>query len=120
MPHNSLFILGLVSNQMWLHGIQADKRIDAEKCEEELAFEGVRISLTFRKIATFLAEDEQTIWGQGATGKTKEEARETINGNADETQRMINAFGTENQEDHAWDWDKTYGGGFDVLHFRKE
>jgi hypothetical protein len=31
---------------------------------------------------------------------------------------MIHAFGRENREDEAWDWEAAYGGGFDVLHFR--
>jgi alkylated DNA repair dioxygenase AlkB len=115
MPHNSLFVLGLSSNRRWLHGINADKRLPLERAADELAFGGQRISLTFRHIGTFLSGDERQIWGQGAKGRTKEEARTVVAGDAAETQRLVDAMGRENQGEE--DWSVVYGGGFDVLHF---
>lgn len=55
MPHNSLLKMGLVTNEKWLHGIKADKRPQHEKSQAELAWNGIRISLTFRYIDTFLS-----------------------------------------------------------------
>lgn len=117
MPHNSIFVLGLETNRAWLHGINADKRIASERAAEELAFDGMRISLTFRYIGTFLSEDDSLIWGQGARGKTREKAGKVIVGDVIETENMIRAFGRENHQDEGWDWQEAYGQGFDVLHF---
>lgn len=118
MPHNSCFVLGLRSNQIWLHGIQADKRPEAERTAEELAYNSMRISLTFRHIGTFLSKDESRIWGQGAKKKQKKDAADVVNGNVKETEKMIHAFGIENHESDKFNWDDVYGEGFDVLHFR--
>jgi alkylated DNA repair dioxygenase AlkB len=118
MPHNSLFVLGPETNRSWLHGIMADKRLPADRSSEELAYNGMRISLTFRDIGTFINRDETLIWGQGAKSKIQEQAGKVIVGDKDETARMIYAFGKENQEDETWDWDMNYGSGFDVLHFQ--
>ena len=116
MPHNSIFIFGLESNARWLHGINADKRRAEERSEAEKAYNGMRISLTFRHIGTFLSKDETEIWGQGARGKDKDVAGMVVSGDEKETERMIRAFGKEN---HEWevDWNELYGEGFDVLHF---
>ncbi|RYP93622.1 hypothetical protein DL770_000254 [Monosporascus sp. CRB-9-2] len=115
LPHNSLCKMGLVTNMRWLHGIRQDKRLQREKSAEELAYDGGRISLTFRRIATFLDRDSRLIWGQGAAGKTKAEAHEVINGQTPDAVRMLQAFGRENQSTD-FDWDEFYGAGFDVLH----
>lgn len=115
MPHGSVFVLGLKTNEAWLHGINADKRLAFERSEEEKAFEGQRISLTFRNIGTFLSSDEKLIWGQGACGKQKEDAQPVVNGNRESGQDMINAFGMENQFSE-FDWIRHYGSGFNVLH----
>lgn len=114
--HNSMFVLGPESNKRWLHGIRQDKRADFLKTKEEMEYGGERISLTFRHIGTFLSADQTKIYGQGSTGKTKEEARTVINGDREAAQKMIDAFGFENQQSD-FDWDATYGKGFDVLHF---
>ncbi|TID17460.1 hypothetical protein E2P81_ATG08032 [Venturia nashicola] len=118
MPHNSLFALGLVSNKIWLHGINPDKRLPAERSPEELAYNGKRISLTFRYIGTFLDREEKLIWGQGAVGRSRDEARSVVNGNEVETEKMIQAFSNENREGANFLWREAYGCGFDVLHFR--
>ncbi|KLU83719.1 isochorismatase [Magnaporthiopsis poae ATCC 64411] len=115
LPHNSLCRMGLKTNERWLHAIRQDKRMDRDKTEPELAFSGGRISLTFRKIGTFLDRDFSVIWGQGATSKTREGAKPVVNGQSDEAVRMLRAFGTENHSS-AFDWDTFYGQGFDVLH----
>jgi len=115
LPHNSMCKMGLVTNMRWLHGIRQDKRLASEKSVEELAYNGGRISLTFRLIGTFIDKDQKTIWGQGAIAKTRRDARAVINGDMVESEKMIRAFGQENHSSE-FDWKATYGEGFDVLH----
>ncbi|KAF2706123.1 hypothetical protein K504DRAFT_386081 [Pleomassaria siparia CBS 279.74] len=117
MPHNSMFVLGLKSNQRWLHGIQPDKRLQTERSEVEEAFGGARISLTFRNIGTFLDAEENKIWGQGATCKEQRDAQDVINDDESSNERVVRAFSRENHQVD-FDWDACYGAGFDVLHFR--
>ncbi|KAI0146256.1 hypothetical protein GGR57DRAFT_494308 [Xylariaceae sp. FL1272] len=115
LPHNSLCQMGLRTNMRWLHAIRQDKRLARDKSSAELAYDGARISLTFRHIGTFLDRENKHIWGQGATAKTKEDAREIINGQTPEAIEMLRAFGRENQSSD-FDWEAHYGAGFDVLH----
>lgn len=115
LPHNSMCKMGLVTNMRWLHGIRQDKRLAIEKMAEELAYQGGRISLTFRLIGTYLDKDQAKIWGQGAVAKTQDKARAVINGNTPEAEKMLKAFGKENQSTE-FDWKASYGEGFDVLH----
>jgi nicotinamidase-related amidase len=115
LPHNSLCRMSLVTNMRWLHSIRQDKRMDREKTPAELDYDGMRISLTFRLIGTFLDKDQTRIWGQGAVAKHKKHARRVVNGPTPEAQRMIEAFGTENRSSE-FDWPAVYGQGFDVLH----
>ncbi|ORY56316.1 uncharacterized protein BCR38DRAFT_117209 [Pseudomassariella vexata] len=115
LPHNSMCQMGLKTNERWLHAIRQDKRLDREKSEAELAYDGGRISLTFRQIGTFLDRDSRLIWGQGAKAKTRGEAHEVVNGQTPEAINMLQAFGRENQSAD-FDWDTFYGIGFDVLH----
>lgn len=114
------FVLGLETNRTWLHGINRDKRLESLKSEAETSAStsGERISLTFRRIGTFLSADESRIWGQGATGKTKEEAKPTTPRHPDFREDridLIKAFSKENQDSN-FDWDAIYGKGSDVLH----
>ncbi|KHN96164.1 isochorismatase [Metarhizium album ARSEF 1941] len=115
LPHNSLCRMGLKTNMKWLHSIRQDKRAARDKSPEELAFKGGRISLTFRQIGTFLDKNETIIWGQGATGKSRETAQPVINGQSPEAVEMLKAFGAENNSS-MFDWEARYGKGFDVLH----
>jgi hypothetical protein len=114
-----MFILGPETNGSWLHGIMPDKRPSAEHVPAESAFGNMRISITFRLIGTFLSADSRLIWGQGAVAKHRPDARSTVNGNPEESQRLINAFGIENQAT-APEWNTIYGTGFDVLHLKSE
>ncbi|KAL7274262.1 hypothetical protein RUND412_002841 [Rhizina undulata] len=117
LPHNSMFVLGPESNKKWLHGIRQDRRERFLKTPSELAFNGERISLTFRLIGTFLSSDEKTIHGQGAVSKSPDEPRPVINGDSAATERLLEAFGSENHRSD-FDWDVFYGTGFDVLHLK--
>lgn len=117
MPHNSMITMSLATNAEYLHGINADKRPSIELNEAEKAYDGQRISLTFRNIGTFLSKDSSRIWGQGATGKTREEANAVINADATESEKLVRAFGSENQSSKI-DWDAIYGDSFDVLHLK--
>ncbi|RYN66139.1 hypothetical protein AA0117_g11912 [Alternaria alternata] len=115
LPHNSMFVLGLASNAKWLHGIQPDKRPLNERTESETAYNGIRISLTFRHIGTFLDARETVIWGQGASAKTQRDAADIIFNDEAETVRLITAFSRENH-DPDFNWEEHYGDGSDVLH----
>lgn len=117
LPHNSLFQMGLATNMRWMHAIRQDKRPAAEKSDAERAYDGVRISLTFRRIATFLDAEETRIWGQGATAKTRAAAGAVVNGQTAQAVAMLKAFGRENQAT-AFDWEAHYSAGFDVLHIK--
>lgn len=118
LPHNSMFTLGLASNAKWLHGIQPDKRLPAERSETENAYGGIRISLTFRHIATCLDCRSTIIWGQGATSKTQRDAADIVANDEAETKRLITAFSRENHNVE-FEWEKWYGEGFDVLHLHE-
>ena len=115
LPHNSMLVMGLGTNKKWVHSIRHDNRPSQVKSPEELAFSGERISLTFRHIATFVDNERQLIWGQGARGKSKECAGRVVNG-GEEAEKLIIAFGEENHKSN-FDWEAFYGDGFDVLHF---
>lgn len=120
LPHASAFILGLKTNANWLHAIRADKRLDQEKSAAELAYNGERISLTFRHIGTFLSKDGTKIWGQGATAKIKSEAKPVLRGEEVHKagEEMIVGFGKENHStERDFNWDDVYGKGFDVVNF---
>ncbi|MCJ1311897.1 hypothetical protein MMC25_005570 [Agyrium rufum] len=114
MPHNSIFVLGPLTNRRWLHGIRADKRRPAERSDQEKAFDGERISITFRQIGTFTDTTGDKIWGQGAHSKSKADAGVISTGNSAEMDAMIVAFGKENQQID-FNWDAEYGNGFDVV-----
>lgn len=117
MPHNSMISMSLETNAEYLHGINADKRPTVELLESEKAFGGQRISLTFRHIGTFLSGDSKLIWGQGAVGKTKQEARPVVNGDFAESSKLLQAFGAENQASTI-EWKAIYGQGSDVLNLK--
>lgn len=114
MPDNSCFVLGWRTNQKWLHGVRADKRLLSEKSENERAYDGRRISLTFRNIGTFTNLARTKIWGQGAKSKSEATAGSIITNDSPEMDAMICAFGSENHL-MDFDWDAEYGEGFDVL-----
>ena len=114
MPHNSIFVLGPQTNEKWLHGVRADKRPAVEKTDEEKAFEGERISITFRQIGTFMNQKEKTIWGSGAKSKTKQKAGRISTKDNAQMEAMVNAFGKENHSTN-FDWDAEYGNGFNVV-----
>ncbi|EJF61903.1 hypothetical protein BD309DRAFT_959964 [Dichomitus squalens] len=115
LPHNSILVMGLQTNAKWLHSIRTDKRPLKIKSPAEQLQNGERISLTFRTIGTFLTKDEERIFGQGARGKTREDARPVVRGGP-EAEKLIVAFGAENHQSD-FDWDANYGEGSDVLHF---
>ena len=101
LPHNSLIVFGFDTNMKWKHSVQCDHSVKDE-----------RISIVFRNIATFMGEDH-TLVGQGE----KKENNTFLN--MEEEQRyLLKCFGKENNESD-FDWDQTYGCGFDVYDFSK-
>lgn len=117
LPHNSALLMSLETNAQYLHGINPDKRLQSELTPAEKGYDGQRISLTFRHIDTFLSADSQMIWGQGARGKQEEDAQPVINGDKDAGERLVRAFGRENQAS-AVAWEEWYGEGSNVLHLK--
>ncbi|KAK6095167.1 hypothetical protein MT418_004619 [Batrachochytrium dendrobatidis] len=115
LPNNSLFIMGLKTNALWLHGIAQDKSNSALHSNTTDTLDSVleRISLTFRTIGTFITQDQKHIYGQGAKCKTFESAQ-PISFDLDEMQNMIDAFGAENQST-MFNWDQVYGRGFNTV-----
>jgi alkylated DNA repair dioxygenase AlkB len=101
LPHNSLFVLGWETNRQYTHRIKADKRNVREKRADECLYNGQRISLTFRSIATFI-NHHGILCGQGAP-----ENQDTKY----DYEQLINAFSLENKSAQ-FDWDQSYGGGF--------
>ena len=114
MPHNSVFVLGSKTNAKWMHAVRPDKRPPVEKSEAEKAFNGERISLTFRNIGTFTDVNRTRIWGQGAVSKLQAAAGQVSTTDSDEMEAMVTAFGKENQLSD-FDWSAEYGQGFDTL-----
>ncbi|KIY49631.1 hypothetical protein FISHEDRAFT_65098 [Fistulina hepatica ATCC 64428] len=113
LPHNSVFIMGPETNARWQHAVKRDRRIPTTRTAAENAEDGVRISLTFRHIGTFLTPDGKHIFGQGATGKTRETAH-AVSDNTIEAEALLLAFSDENHKSN-FDWDQEYGKGFDVV-----
>lgn len=105
LSHNSLFVLSLEMNREYTHQIKQDKRAPRDKALEEM---GVRISLTFRSIATFFNLQHKVLFGQGAPRRVEEEADETV-----ESRRLLQAFRDENKTTKTWQ--ELYGGGFRLV-----
>ncbi|KAL0948369.1 hypothetical protein HGRIS_010951 [Hohenbuehelia grisea] len=118
LPHNSMFVMGLETNQRQLHGIPHDRRPLAQKSTAEQFMGGERVSLTFRNIGTFVSHDGTKIWGTGAKSKTRDNAGDVIVGKdgESEAEKLLEAFGRENRES-AFVWEDWYGQGFDVVNF---
>jgi hypothetical protein len=116
LPHNSVFVLGWETNRYFLHGIKPDKRSILEKSEAETAFNGERISLTFRTIATYMSPDG-CMYGQGAKSKSypsmKDSNMNTKEDSEEERIQLYTAFSAENRL-AGFDWDEYYERGFDV------
>ncbi|KAJ3317666.1 hypothetical protein HDV06_001323 [Boothiomyces sp. JEL0866] len=116
LRHNSAFVLDWTTNREFSHSIRQDKRMDSLKADDELIENGERISLTFRTIDTFISKPgpDRIIFGQGATGKTREAAR-LIDNSSEQVVGLLKAFSKENHE-YDCDWDECYGSGFDCIH----
>lgn len=131
LPHNSALLLSLPTNAKYLHSINPDKRPRSALSSAETSFDSQRISLTFRKIATFLDAEERVIWGQGAVGKERGVAGRVIGGLGEErggaeggvegaveaVEELIRGFAAENAAGEVR-WGEWYGVGSDVLHLK--
>jgi nicotinamidase-related amidase/alkylated DNA repair dioxygenase AlkB len=119
LPHGSLFMLNLDSNQKFYHGI---KQLGSDGTDSP------RISLTLRYIGTYYDPNNGAVWGIGAPSKTRTEANarvEWINALAPEEKlaketaeadRMLRLFREENIND-SFDAND-YQPGFDILDFQ--
>jgi nicotinamidase-related amidase/alkylated DNA repair dioxygenase AlkB len=119
LPHGSLFMLNLDSNQKFYHGI---KQLGSDGTDAP------RISLTLRYIGTYYDPTNGAVWGIGAPSKTRAEANarvEWLNSLAPEEKlaketaeadRMLRLFREENINDN---FDaNAYQPGFDILDFQ--
>ncbi|WP_310410060.1 isochorismatase family protein [Chamaesiphon sp. OTE_8_metabat_110] len=119
LPHGSLFMLNLESNQKFYHGI---KQLGSDGTDVP------RISLTLRYIGTYYDRTNGAVWGIGAPSKTRAEANarvEWINSlapeerlakEAVEAERMLRLFREENINPN---FDaNAYQPGFDILDFQ--
>jgi nicotinamidase-related amidase/alkylated DNA repair dioxygenase AlkB len=119
LPHGSLFMLSLDSNQKFYHGIK------------QLGSDGTvtpRISLTLRYIGTYYDPNNGAVWGIGTPSKTRTEANariewinsltpeERIAKETAEADRMLKLFREENIND-CFDAND-YQPGFDILDFQ--
>jgi nicotinamidase-related amidase/alkylated DNA repair dioxygenase AlkB len=119
LPHGSLFMLNLNSNQKFYHGIE---QLGSGGTDEQ------RISLTLRYIGTYYDPNNGAVWGIGAPSKTRAEANarvEWIGSLTDgerfakekaEVDTMLRLFREENIND-SFDAN-SYQPGFDILDFQ--
>jgi hypothetical protein len=119
LPHGSLFMLNLESNQKFYHGI---KQLGTDGTDEP------RISLTLRYIGTYYDPNNGAVWGIGAPSKTRAEANarikwihslslaERLAKEQAEADNMLRLFREENINDN---FDAhSYQPGFDILDLR--
>jgi 2OG-Fe(II) oxygenase superfamily len=119
LPHGSLFMLNLESNQKFYHGI---KQLGSNGTD------AARISLTLRYIGTYYDPNNGAVWGIGAPSKTRAEANarvewisslspaERLAKEKEEADKMLRLFRAENIND-SFDAN-SYQPGFDILDFQ--
>ncbi|KAK9325640.1 hypothetical protein V1517DRAFT_335698 [Lipomyces orientalis] len=126
LKHGSLLVIALRTNKFWTHEIKPDKRPVGEKAVDELKFDGVRISLTFRYVGTFVYPDIHMpvlLYGIGATSKTRNNPASVIPVSDEDgvgrrqALELLKAFSDENRLAGEFDWSASYGNGFDVVAF---
>lgn len=102
LSNDSVFVLGQKTNRMFWHEIRPDRRPGTIKEQDELDYEGQRISFTFRCIGTFK---------DGVGGLVGQGAPKSSSTKLDDSRELIQAFGLENKSTD-FNWDATYGQGF--------
>ncbi|KAK9494979.1 hypothetical protein V1508DRAFT_430720 [Lipomyces doorenjongii] len=124
LKHGSVLVMGLCTNKCWTHGIKPDKRPLAHKTAEQKKFDGVRISLTFRHIGTFVYPDIHRplcLYGVGASKKSRDNPASVVPVNQvgevgwRQAVELLNAFADENRLAAEFDWNTSYGNGYDVV-----
>jgi alkylated DNA repair dioxygenase AlkB len=98
-------VFGLNTNRHWHHEVAKDVLIQTHEL-----FGQERISLTFRKINTFI-NDDGVIVGQGSRFKTNADIV-SDSGPVQTRSDLIQAFSCENRQAEEFDWQTVYGGGF--------
>ncbi|KAK9488028.1 hypothetical protein V1527DRAFT_402908 [Lipomyces starkeyi] len=124
LKHGSVLVMGLCTNKFWTHGIKPDKRPLAHKTAEQKKFGGVRISLTFRQIGTFVypaIHRPLLLYGVGASRKNRDNPASVIPVYQEDevgwrqAVELLNAFADENRLAAEFDWNASYGNGYDVV-----
>jgi alkylated DNA repair dioxygenase AlkB len=116
MRNNSMFLLGPQTNRQFWHSVKADHRPPEEKSIDESLHNGQRISLVFRKIATFISTDQKWMKGQG-TGVGNNELAISVTDSEEEKRELYLAFSRENKLSD-YSWEEIYEKGFSVLNYR--
>ncbi|KAK9458690.1 uncharacterized protein V1516DRAFT_682361 [Lipomyces oligophaga] len=139
LQNNSVLVLGLETNKLWTHGIKPDRRSQSDRSSTEKAFGGIRISLTFRNIGTFVGPFDESsgtgssptqIYGQGSTAKSKLKSAKVLYANEAndhesqearlQAKKLLVAFAAENRLGTDFDWERAYGKGYDIVEFPKD
>lgn len=105
MKSNSCLVIGMKTNQRWLHEVKPDHRPMKAKTPEELLHDGQRMSFTFRVAGTFFDHQRQRLIGLGAP--TYEEPEDL----AEDRSRLVKAFSEENRRAD-FSREEFYGNGF--------
>jgi alkylated DNA repair dioxygenase AlkB len=119
MRNNSLFLLGPQTNRQFWHSVKADHRSPEEKSVDESLHNGQRISLVFRKIATFISSDQKWMKGKGTGVGNNNEQTVPVTDSEEEKRELYRAFSRENKLSD-YSWEQIYGKGFSVLNYRME
>lgn len=131
LEHNSLLVVGSHTNSLWTHQIKPDRRPLSKKTDAEKAFDGTRISLTFRSVATFAnnsnSNSPKLIYGGGASSHDRNAPATVLDPNSEDVQiresaraqakKLLTSFAAENRLGEKFDWQKAYGRGFDICEF---
>ena len=92
---NSALHLGLDTNAKFTHQILSDRRADGQRREDETAYDGQRISITLRNVATYVRRKDGRVFGQGARHKTEAALDSAIAAEGKEARRAGEVVGTK-------------------------
>jgi alkylated DNA repair dioxygenase AlkB len=101
LEDDSLMVMGPETNREFVHSVPKSRFVP--KCAKGRE----RISITFRRIETWLSADGTRVLGQGA-GPAGELP---VTSDPEEQQQLIYSFALDNKVGTSFDWDKSYGPG---------
>jgi hypothetical protein len=96
LTDDSLMVMGPQTNREFVHSVP-----------KERGRRGQRISITFRRIATWISADGTTLLGQGAGPA----GRLPVVDSEPDKMALVYKFALDNKIGSSFDWDKVYGTG---------